>query len=130
MLCVLHQRSFMLVYPVLPGLYMTLYWIGGEARNKNRTALGGARTILPSSKAEEEQVGRKNQELQASQCPTCSVDHQDWSWALLLVPPEGSPVAKHWTQAFLGCYTCQQWSHRVQLSPPNLPCLNDFKEAR
>lgn len=45
--------SATLVYPVLPGLYMTLYWTGGWVRNKNQTGLGDVRTTLPSCTTEE-----------------------------------------------------------------------------
>lgn len=99
-------------------------------RNKNQTGLGGAKTTLPSNKTEEKWASRKNQEPQATQCSTCSVDHQTWNWALLFLSPEGGIVAENWTQASLECCTCHQWSHRVQLSCSIVPGPNDFKEAR
>lgn len=102
------------------------FWV----RNKKQTGLGGARTTLPSNETEEKCVSRKNQEPQAAQCSSCSVDHQPWNWALLSLSLEGGIVAENWTQASLGRCACQQWSHRVQLSCSILPGPNDFKEAR
>lgn len=119
-----------LVYPVQPDLCMSLYRTGGWARIKNQIGIGGARTPLPSGKTEEKWVGGKNQEWQNAQCSSCSVDHRDWGWALLSLPPEDRRVAKSWTQASLGCCTCRQVSHRGQPTPSILPGPNDFAEAR
>lgn len=94
-----------------------------------RTMLGGARTHLPLSKTGE--MGWQ-EEPGVTSCPMFYLFSRSPTveWTLLSLTPAGGIIVKNWTQASLGCCTCEQWSHRVQLSSSILPGPDDFMETR